>query len=145
MEGMARVNELAGVAGSRGKSVRRSGEEWSEEVAAWRRSGLPSKAYAKRRGISAATLLWWSSRHGKTGVGGRGGEGTGRRSRPADGPKQAGVGAFLPVRVTERTSEPSRVEVEIVVSGDRRVRVLGGLTLRELGRLVDVLEGGVSC
>ena len=39
---------------------RRTKSEWAEIVEQWRGSGLSQKAFAKRRGLAAGTLSWWS-------------------------------------------------------------------------------------
>ena len=42
--------------------ARRTGEDWTRHVSAWRSSGMTSKAYAAEHGLKAKTLLWWSSK-----------------------------------------------------------------------------------
>lgn len=47
------------------KQKRRSAEEWSRDVAAWRRGGETAARYAKRKGLSVGSLRWWSWRLGR--------------------------------------------------------------------------------
>ena len=47
------------------KRKRRSAEEWSRHVAAWRRSGETAAKYAERKGLSLSSLRWWSWRLGR--------------------------------------------------------------------------------
>jgi hypothetical protein len=52
----------------------------------------------------------------------------------------------LPVKVVGSGEEDTpRVEAEIVLVGGRRVRVAGALTLEQLARLLQVVEGGGVC
>ena len=39
---------------------RRTRSEWTAIVGQWRASGLSQKAFARRRGLAAGTLSWWS-------------------------------------------------------------------------------------
>jgi hypothetical protein len=40
---------------------RRARTWWQEAVTRWRGSGLSAAQFAKREGVRASTLLWWSS------------------------------------------------------------------------------------
>ena len=114
------------------QAARRSAEEWTIEVGDWKRSGKGSLEYAKERGISAASLKWWSNEFR-------------RRGRlDSAGP------AFLPVRVgggddVTSATKTTGVRAEVVLAGGRCVRVAGELTLEQFARLLDVVEGGQSC
>lgn len=37
-------------------------ENWAKHVRRWRESGLHAADYARREGLNASTLRWWSSR-----------------------------------------------------------------------------------
>jgi hypothetical protein len=112
-------------AGAVAKRRRRSAAEWATEVATWKASGQTAKEYARRRGLCASTLTWWSSR------------GTG--STP-------GATTFLPVRVVTRgTPVAVVVRAEVVLRSGRTVRLLGDLPLDQLARLLDAVEGGTRC
>jgi hypothetical protein len=118
---------------------RRSASEWRGEVAAWRKSGLKAAEYAASRGLRPSTLLWWSS------VGRREG-GDGKPARVEK--RQETALSFVPVQVRPagRTDQGrSAIQVEVVLSGGRRVRLVGELGLEQFARLVEVLEGGTRC
>lgn len=38
---------------------RRSRDEWRQHMAAWSRSGLSSREYARRNGLNPSTFSWW--------------------------------------------------------------------------------------
>jgi hypothetical protein len=40
----------------------RKAAEWSERVSAWKASGQTAEVFARSRGLSPRTLLWWASR-----------------------------------------------------------------------------------
>ena len=139
---MAKTTSLQVGGRGRVKAARRSAAEWAEEVATWRRSGSSARAYALARGISASTLSWWASR-GDTGHLPSVATESHRARSPRVG---AGGHAFLPVKVVGSGEEDTpRVEAEIVLVGGRRVRVAGALTFEQLGRLLQVVEGGGVC
>ena len=138
---MAKTTSLHVGGRGHGKAPRRSAAEWAEEVVAWKRSGSSARAYALGRGISASTLAWWSSR-GETGhtVSLASVSPSSRRTRV-----RAGGHEFLPVKIVAPVEDTPRVEAEIVLVGGRRVRVAGAMTLEQLARLLQVVEGGSVC
>jgi hypothetical protein len=114
------------------------------EVAAWKRSGETAREYARTRGISAATLTWWSSRGGAQGASVAATTPIVSREMTG-GHALGGERGFLPVQVVTRVEELPRVEAEIVLAGGRRVRVAGALTLGQLAQLLEAVEGGRAC
>lgn len=44
------------------RQKRRSAAEWAEICREYRSSGQAAEEYARRRGLKASTLLWWTSR-----------------------------------------------------------------------------------
>jgi len=40
----------------------RKAAEWSERVSAWKASGQTAEVFARSRGLSPRTLVWWASR-----------------------------------------------------------------------------------
>jgi hypothetical protein len=40
----------------------RKAAEWSERVSAWKSSGQTAEVFARSRGLSPRTLVWWASR-----------------------------------------------------------------------------------
>jgi hypothetical protein len=91
-----------------------------------RASGLSLAAFARRHQLSLQRLYSWHRRLQHA------------TDAAADGPR------FLPVRVV--SSEPLRTAdtIEIVLRGDRRVRVSGEFEAATLARVVEVLEH-VAC
>jgi hypothetical protein len=138
---MAKTTSVQASDGRRVKAARRSATEWAEEVAAWRRSGSSARAYALARGISASTLAWWASRGD---AGHAVSVAAGSRRSPST-VVEAGGREFLPVRIATPAEDTPRIEAEIVLVGGRRVRVAGALTLEQLARLLQVVEGGGVC
>jgi hypothetical protein len=138
---MAKSTGLQGSGRGRKKAARRSAAEWAEEVAAWKRSGSSARAYALGRGISASTLAWWSSR----GEAGHAVSVASVSPSSARARVRAGRHEFLPVKIVAPAEDAPRVEAEIVLVGGRRVRVAGALTLEQLARLLQVVEGGSVC
>ena len=122
------------------KRTRRSAAEWRDEVAAWKASGQGAREYATEHDLHPGTLLWWSSR-GKTG-------GKWRKPARAGAAVVARNSSFLPVRVRRAKGARSAgggLLAEIVLTGGRRVRLLGEVPLDKLGHLLDVIEGSRSC
>jgi transposase-like protein len=140
---------------------RRSAAEWAEIVAAWKRSGLTAREYAQRHGLVAGTLLWWSSQGAR-----RAAEPKGQHApspvTPAVAPSPAAKArgantrashpvTFLPVRVKDDSpasalsAPPPRLRLEVILSGGRRVRLRGKLTLSELSQVLTAIEGGFRC
>lgn len=97
----------------------RSRAEWEALVAEWRGSGVSQKSFAKRKGISPATLCWWSSRLGL--------EKQGKRRKPQ---------ALLPVRVIEDAPQ----EFLLRLAGGRTLVVPASFDASALRRLVAALE-----
>ena len=134
---MAKTTRLQIAGSGRAKAARRSAAEWAEEVAAWKCSGKTAPEYARVRGISAATLTWWSCR-GSTG------RAPSVVTVPPTTPRAEPRG-FLPLRVTTPVEDTPQVEAEIVLVGGRRVRVSGALTFGQLARLLQIVEEGRTC
>ncbi len=44
---------------------RRPRDEWAKRVQRWKQSGLTAAAFARREGLNAGTLAWWSSKLGR--------------------------------------------------------------------------------
>lgn len=123
-----------------GKRARRSRGEWLEEVVRWRRSGRNAEDYARVQGLNPRTLTFWASRL--------------RRDVEVRLGGKEPSSRFLPVRVADETSRRSRrvvgtvdelVEIEVVLTNGRRVRVSRVAMGESLARLLDVVEGGVRC
>ena len=95
-------------------------ETWAARVREWKRSGLTAAVYAERKGFSAGTLRWWSSRLGR----------------------QASASAKPPVVEVTLTQETTAAStLELVLASGGRVVVPVGFDAATLARLLTVLEG----
>ena len=94
-------------------------ETWAARVREWKRSGLTAAVYAERKGLSAGTLRWWSSRLG--------------RIEPAS--------ANPSVVEVMLTQEAPASALELVLGSGARVVVPIGFDEGTLARLLSVLEG----
>lgn len=111
----------------------KAARRWRRIVVDWRQSGLSAPQYAEKRGLSAQTLYFWSSRLGKKDAG------SGIATTPP--PK------FLPVAIVDAapagTQEHSSA-LEVVLPGGEVIRVSPGADLLHLGRVVAALRGGTT-
>jgi hypothetical protein len=102
---------------------------WRRHVRGQARGGLSVRAYCSAHGLQEYSFYWWRRELAR---------------REANPPA-----VFVPVTVAAETPAPASVgEMEIVLPGDRRVRVLGSVDKRMLADVLDVLaarEGGVAC
>jgi hypothetical protein len=117
------------MAGGTAVRVRRKEVKWRRVVEGHPGSGLSIRAYCAQRGVREHGFYWWRSKLAR---------------RDAD--HQA---AFVPVTVTAETPVPTPIGwVEIILPGDRRVRVTGPVDRRMLADVLAVLaarEGVVTC
>lgn len=104
-------------------------DEWAARVAGWRRSGKTAASFSDGRGFNPKTLTWWASE-------------LRRRSRRTDA-LERGVVRFAKVvaRGDARSVAAGGASIEIVVRGDRVVRVTRGFDAEVLAAVVDTLEG----
>ena len=121
---------------TRSKS-RRTADEWSRLVAAWRQSGQNSKVFAELYGLNRGTLLYWSYRLAKA-------------SNPASakekGPAQAA--GFLPVQVMDEPAsvpEPEGISLdsgslEVVTRCGRVIRCSGAVDVNALRTMLQAVE-----
>ena len=107
---------------------------WRRFIGDWPGSGLTQAEYCRRHGVRLGSFSWWRFRV--------------RQERDSVTPKRDGVSGFLPVRIVppaanKSTSLPassSAAPVEIVLSGDRLVRVYPESDLSFVRRVVEALE-----
>ncbi len=90
-------------------------------VSAWRRSGKRVSEFAREYGLTSQRLVRWSERL-------RGGS--------------RGRVRFHPVRLVGGERGGESVAIEVVLLDGKRVRVGEGFSSEELGRVLEVLEGG---
>jgi hypothetical protein len=118
------------------QKTRRSAEEWSRLVAAWRASGETSRVFAARHQLNAGTLLYWSYRLSKAS----------KRPRPA---KSTKVANFVEVQVAEFAA-PSKHEniattasggtMEVVTRSGRIIRWEGSMNVDAFRTMLKVVE-----
>ena len=96
---------------------------WRKVVAGQAGSGLSVRAYCFRHGVKESAFYWWRAELAR---------------REAAVPQAA----FVPVTVVaEETQRAEGGRIEIVLSGERRVRVVGPVDRQMLSDVVAVLEG----
>jgi hypothetical protein len=111
-------------------------DSWRAVLEEWRRSGLRQVEFCRRRGIPPGTLSCWKHKLAREAQGAARpatSEPAGPRARPA----------FVPVRVVSPpTPAPADGvgELEIVLGGDRLVRVRGRVDAEWLRQVLGALE-----
>jgi hypothetical protein len=106
-------------------------EAWAARLERCRRSGLTTKEFARREGVSARTLTWWRWKLGEKAKRGTTIRGSARKPK---GP----VGFVEVVRATAMVATDA---FEVEVAGGYRVRVPAQFDAEALERLLGVLEG----
>jgi len=107
----------------------------------WRRvirqqggSGLSVRAWCGRQDVPEASFYWWRRRLGRRGAAGS----PSRRRRINRSP-------FVPVRITADPAGAANNRpgcIEIILSGERRVRVFGSVDRQALAGVLAVLHTG---
>jgi len=129
-------------------------KHWQEVVRGQRESGQSVRAYCRQAGIEESAFYWWrrelSRRSGERKDPGQRGNGRrrSRSTRPATlrsvvagrSPVAEEVG-FLPVKVAAERGAESGQAIEIVLGGDRVLRVRPGFDWRTLLDVLGALEG----
>lgn len=97
---------------------------WRKHVSVQAGSGLSVGAYCRRNGLRGHSFYWWR-----------------RELARRDAEQPPGPVAFVPVTVASQmpvSTEEGRIE--IVLAGDRRVRVEGSVDRQMLADVLSVLE-----
>jgi transposase len=117
--------------------------EWTERVKRWKRSGLSAAEFARREGLKAKHLHWWSWKLGASDA-----------APPADEPR------FLPVRVVSSPAPasstpaalvmsspawPAAAPIEIALPNGRLVRVPPGFDPATLERVLAIAAEAGAC
>ena len=117
------------MAGGAAVRVGRKEARWRRVVEGHPGSGLSIRAYCAQRGVREHGFYWWRSKLAR---------------RDADHPA-----AFVPVTVTAETPVPTPIgQVEIILPGDQRVRVIAPVDRQMLADVLAVLtarEGATTC
>lgn len=95
---------------------------WRRMVREQAESGLSARVWCGRCGLNQGTFCWW------------------RRELARRDAKRT-HSAFVPVRVTEDEPAGRHGAIEIVLAGDRRIRVSGRVDRQILADVLAVMEG----
>ena len=116
------------------RRVRRSDDEKRILLDAWKKSGLSARAFGSREGVEASYLWRWKRLLGEQVA-----------SREM---KARGAITFAPVHVAKsQASSPTseRVQAEVLLGHELRVRVFEGADVVQVSRLIQALAGGAGC
>ena len=117
------------------RRVYRSDDEKRELLAEWKKSGVSAREFSSRTGIKPSCLWRWK-RAAREHV-------TSTEVRP-----QRPI-TFAPVHVTKSAPSMSaasgRVQAEVLLGRELRVRVFEGADVVQVGRLIQALAGGAAC
>ena len=105
--------------------------EMSRALAEARRRGEGYEAVAKRLGVSASTVRWWSSQVRR------------RAARRVTRTQPQATSPSTPSFVEVKIDTPGSASFEVELRGERKLRVPAGFDAAELGRLIAVLDS--SC
>jgi hypothetical protein len=99
-------------------------EIWSKRVVRWKASGKTAAEFARKHGVSEASLKWWSWK-------------LGAKRREATTPPKVS-----PLTFVEMTSAITRggAAIEVVLESGAVVRVAADFDESALSRVLDVLE-----
>jgi len=102
-------------------------ELWRARIAEWKRSGKPAAEYGREHGVSKAAVYWWSKEL--------------QQHLPVARPSTTAM-AFvrLPTRVSVPAAPSTTPMLEVVVRGERRVRVPAEFSASTLQQIVRALE-----
>ena len=98
---------------------------WQRMVRGQARSGLSIRAWCRARDLQEPAFYWWRARLGRT-----------DRSRKARSRKPT----LIPVRVSAQEKTDPEWQIEIVLAGDRRIRVRGPVDRPMLADVLAMLE-----
>jgi hypothetical protein len=139
-------------------------DDWRQAIRRQGGSGLSVRAWCGRHGVPEASFYWWRRRLGQSGAAGP----PSRRRRVKASPfvpARITADPFVPVRVTADPFVPARVTadpfvpvrvtadpagpaqhrpgyIEILLSGERRVRLFGPVDRQALAGVLAVLHAG---
>lgn len=109
----------------------------SEKAKFWRRlirgqtgSGMSIRGWCRQHSVQEASFYWWRKKLERCGV-------TRREAVPQDADRREP--AFVPVRLTEDSPTKAESEIEILLAGERRVRVRGSVNWQALADVLAVL------
>ncbi len=109
---------------------------WRRMIRGQAESGLSIRSWCRRRRLAEPTFYWWRKE-------------LSRRDAAGRGPGGAGPGGgrmFVPVHVVEESPGAGAGAIEIVLSGQRRIRVTGRVDRQTLTDVLAIVTawGGVG-
>ena len=111
------------------------GRYWQELIDQCRRSGMTQKAFCREHELNLGTFAWWK-RHLR------------RRQSLARAIKATGVEniavrlpTFAPVRIRPESPLDTHGQIDILLPGERRIRLSGPVDRQRLTDVLAVLEG----
>jgi hypothetical protein len=110
----------------RGSQDVRKEKFWRRMIVGQARSGMSISAWCRWRSLREPSFYWWRSRLART-----------DRGRKAESEKPA----LIPVRVSMPQGHSPEGCIEILLSGNRRIQVIGPVDRRTLADVLAVLEG----
>ena len=139
---MTRIKKRRGRAGCAVGKKRRCAERaevWRELSERWERSGLKQKEFCRREGVELSAFRWWRGELKRR-------ERKENKRRWSRAPESGEARALIPVEVIgARPAARSEDFLEIVLRGDRRIRVGATFDHRVLKEVVAVLEEVAPC
>lgn len=110
----------------------KAAKRWRRISGEWEQSGECQGAFCRRRGESVAALRWWRWRLGLTG--------STRRSNGGSGGDFVAVRVVEAPRLTNVEGAPAAPLIELACRGGRVLRLVGGVDVDLVARLVTALE-----
>lgn len=109
-------------------------EFWRRKMREQARSGLSIRAWCREHDLHEHSFYWWRVRLARSGRGGKV-----RSTKPTPFAARQGQ-AFVPVRVSSQGLSGTEGQIEIVLSGERCVRVIGPVDRQRLADVLATLE-----
>lgn len=111
---------------------------WRRLIRGQARSGMSIRGWCRQHAVQEASFYWWRRRLDQQGTDWCGTDGREVDRRDADRREPA----FVPVRLTEDSPAKAEPEIEILLAGERRVRVRGPVNRQALADVLAVLTNG---
>jgi transposase-like protein len=117
------------------EEIRRSEDEKQRLLDAWTKSGLSAHAFERREGLNKSCLWRWKRTVSE--------QAASREVKPRPAITFAPVHVAKPA--TPITVRSERVQAEVLLGRELRVRVFEGADVVQVGRFIQALAGGAAC